>query len=106
MTTHLTTSDNAKVIERAVQAQTEEVTLDGNLAIPRSAIGVVLFAHGSGSSRHSPRNVFVANELSGRGIVTLLIDLLTRREDGPCFSRCPNRTTARYVSRSFHSIIH
>jgi alpha-beta hydrolase superfamily lysophospholipase len=55
--------------------------LDGELLLPPSAKGVVLFAHGSGSSRFSPRNTYVAEVLQQRGIATLLFDLLTRAED-------------------------
>ncbi|MFC6863060.1 dienelactone hydrolase family protein [Halomicroarcula sp. GCM10025817] len=58
-----------------------DVELDGILAIPPDASGVVVFAHGSGSSRHSPRNNFVAEVLRDRGLGTLLFDLLTERED-------------------------
>ncbi|MBI3481284.1 MAG: dienelactone hydrolase family protein [Nitrosomonadales bacterium] len=57
------------------------VELDGELILPPSTRGVVLFAHGSGSSRFSPRNTFVAEVLQQRGIGTLLFDLLTRAED-------------------------
>ena len=57
------------------------VELDGELVLPPSASGVVLFAHGSGSSRFSPRNTFVAEVLQQQGIGTLLFDLLTRTED-------------------------
>lgn len=57
------------------------VALDGELILPPSAKGVVLFAHGSGSSRFSPRNTYVAKVLQQRGIGTLLFDLLTREED-------------------------
>ena len=55
--------------------------ITGDLTLPEGAHGVVLFAHGSGSSRHSPRNRFVAEELQRAGLATLLIDLLTERED-------------------------
>jgi dienelactone hydrolase len=55
--------------------------LEGELILPSSAKGVVLFAHGSGSSRFSPRNTYVAEVLQQRGIGTLLFDLLTREED-------------------------
>jgi dienelactone hydrolase len=55
--------------------------LAGDLAIPPSARGLILFAHGSGSSRHSPRNRVVARELQRRGLATLLIDLLTQDEE-------------------------
>jgi len=57
------------------------VTLEGNLAVPPQARAVVLFAHGSGSSRHSPRNRFVARVLNEAGLATLLIDLLTADEE-------------------------
>lgn len=57
------------------------VELSGELVLPPAALGVVLFAHGSGSSRFSPRNTYVANVLQQHGIGTLLFDLLTRAED-------------------------
>ena len=57
------------------------VILEGNLSVPESASGVVLFAHGSGSSRHSPRNRYVARELNSASLATLLIDLLTSEEE-------------------------
>lgn len=55
--------------------------LEGELNIPREARGLVLFAHGSGSSRHSPRNKYVARTLHGSSIGTLLFDLLTQEEE-------------------------
>ncbi|MBB4744746.1 pimeloyl-ACP methyl ester carboxylesterase [Actinoplanes octamycinicus] len=58
-----------------------EVSLEGDLTLAEHASGVVLFAHGSGSSRHSPRNQFVARELNRRGFATLLADLLAPEED-------------------------
>lgn len=57
------------------------VTVEGMLEIPDGAVGLVLFAHGSGSSRHSPRNNYVAGELRAAGVGTLLMDLLTPEED-------------------------
>lgn len=57
------------------------VTLEGELVLPANAGGVVLFAHGSGSSRHSPRNQFVAQTIREAGIGTLLFDLLTKEEE-------------------------
>lgn len=57
------------------------VTLEGDLQIPPNATGIVLFAHGSGSSRLSPRNQFVARILHDAGLGTLLFDLLTREEE-------------------------
>jgi len=55
--------------------------LDGDLSIPEGVEGVILFAHGSGSSRHSPRNRYVAAELNRSRFATLLLDLLTPREE-------------------------
>jgi putative phosphoribosyl transferase len=58
------------------------VTLEGNLVIPTEECkGIVLFAHGSGSGRHSPRNRYVAQVLQEAGLATLLIDLLTMEEE-------------------------
>jgi putative phosphoribosyl transferase len=70
-----------EIQERLVQVPAGTVTLEGNLALPPEAKGVVLFAHGSGSSRHSPRNRFVAGELQNAGLGTLLLDLLTPGEE-------------------------
>jgi len=67
--------------QKSVHIDTGQVQLEGNLALPEGAQGVVLFAHGSGSSRFSPRNNFVAGELYNAGIGSLLIDLLTPAED-------------------------
>src|ERR687888_1097533 len=59
----------------------QEVILEANLSIPKNAQGLVIFAHGSGSGRHSPRNRYVAQVLQDKGIGSLLIDLLTEREE-------------------------
>ncbi len=59
----------------------DNIILEGDLHIPSGASGIVLFAHGSGSSRHSPRNQFVANMLNEAGLATLLFDLLTADEE-------------------------
>lgn len=67
--------------ENLVHIPVNGINLEGALEIPRKATGLVLFAHGSGSSRFSPRNNFVAAELRRAGLGTLLIDLLTRAED-------------------------
>jgi dienelactone hydrolase len=66
---------------REVCIPADEVTLTGDLTVPNGAAGIALFAHGSGSSRHSPRNQFVAGVLRASGIATLLFDLLTREEE-------------------------
>jgi dienelactone hydrolase len=65
----------------AVSVVVGKAILNGDLVIPPRARGAVLFAHGSGSSRHSPRNRFVARELHAGGLATLLIDLLTPEEE-------------------------
>ncbi len=67
--------------EQAVGIDVDGVELPGKLAIPSGAPGTVVFAHGSGSSRHSPRNNYVAEVLRERGLGTLLFDLLTEAED-------------------------
>src|ERR671918_164710 len=67
--------------ERKVRVSAGPVTLEGSLGIPNSAGGVVLFAHGSGSGRHSPRNRYVARVLRESNLATLLIDLLTEDEE-------------------------
>src|SRR5690606_1390892 len=65
---------------REVAVITDDATLDGQLEVPAEALGLVLFAHGSGSSRHSPRNRYVAEVLNNAKVATLLFDLLTSQE--------------------------
>lgn len=74
-------NDKTRSHETQVEIPAAPVTLEGTLRVPPGAPGVVLFAHGSGSSRFSPRNQFVADELAKGGLGTLLIDLLTREEE-------------------------
>lgn len=69
----------ASITERAVTIGPRG--LSGDLAIPENAVGIVVLAHGSGSSRHSPRNRYVAGELQQAGLATLLLDLLTPVEE-------------------------
>ena len=64
-----------------VEIRAGNVQLKGTLTLPAASSGIVLFAHGSGSSRHSPRNAFVAGTLHDAGVGTLLFDLLTVDED-------------------------
>jgi len=68
-------------IANTVRVAAGRVTLEGNLNVPAGARGLVLFAHGSGSSRHSPRNRYVAGVLQEAGLGTLLVDLLTPDEE-------------------------
>jgi dienelactone hydrolase len=67
--------------EQVVHVPVEQATLEGNLSLPSDASGLVLFAHGSGSSRHSPRNRYVARRLNDAKLATLLVDLLTAEEE-------------------------
>lgn len=71
----------SRTAERAIRVATGGVELAGDLAVSEEAVGVVLFAHGSGSSRHSSRNRHVAAQLQGAGFATLLMDLLTEAEE-------------------------
>lgn len=64
-----------------IQINTEGLIINGTLVVPKRARGIVIFAHGSGSGRFSPRNKFVAEQLSQSDIATLLIDLLTEEEE-------------------------
>jgi pimeloyl-ACP methyl ester carboxylesterase len=70
-----------KKLQEAVHVSIGEVSLEGNLVIPERSEAIVLFAHGSGSSRLSPRNRYVASVLQDAGLSTLLIDLLTVAEE-------------------------
>lgn len=74
-------SSTAPADERPVRIPAGDVTLDGTLVVPADARAVVVFAHGSGSGRHSPRNRFVARTLHDRHFATLLMDLLTSAEE-------------------------
>lgn len=77
----MSSTSKQKREEVLVQVPAGSVMLEGNLSILANAIGIVLFAHGSGSSRHSPRNRYVAETLQAAGLATLLIDLLTPEEE-------------------------
>jgi pimeloyl-ACP methyl ester carboxylesterase len=70
-----------RVDEHLITIPVGQEILEGNLGIPSGAKGIVVFAHGSGSSRHSPRNRYVAGILHDQGIAALLADLLTGREE-------------------------
>ena len=70
-----------KVVEESLRVPVEDVVLEADVVIPDRPRGVVLFAHGSGSSRHSPRNRHVAAELRDAGLATVLADLLTPAEE-------------------------
>ena len=80
MTASATTTTRLTV-RQEVQIKAGSLLLSGELHVPANATGIVLFAHGSGSSRHSPRNQYVASVIRDAGVGTLLFDLLTREED-------------------------
>jgi dienelactone hydrolase len=67
--------------EKPLSIPVDGVTLEGSLAVPDQAVGLVIFAHGAGSGRLSPRNSYVARLLRGERLGTLLLDLLTPQED-------------------------
>ncbi|OBB70161.1 phosphoribosyl transferase [Mycobacterium sp. 852014-50255_SCH5639931] len=74
-------ADDPPLRDEEVRVSAGSVVVAGHLTIPEDPVGVVLFAHGSGSSRHSPRNRYVADVLNGAGLATLLFDLLTPEEE-------------------------
>jgi putative phosphoribosyl transferase len=74
-------SSNKDKRDSEVRIPIDSIILEGNLTIPQGAKGIVIFAHGSGSSRHSSRNQYVAQELQKEGFGTLLFDLLTVEEE-------------------------
>jgi putative phosphoribosyl transferase len=76
-----TKRQTGKFASHSVRIAAGPVTLEGERFVPAGAVGIVLFAHGSGSSRHSPRNQAVARALQDSGLGTLLFDLLTREEE-------------------------
>lgn len=71
----------AHEINRSVRIPIDKMMLEGSFVLPKKAKGIVIFAHGSGSSSKSPRNNYVANELRKHGVGTLLFDLLSEEED-------------------------
>jgi putative phosphoribosyl transferase len=70
-----------KIVEESLHIPVTDVILEADVVVPGEARGVVVFAHGSGSGRHSPRNRYVASELRGAGLATVLVDLLTAAEE-------------------------
>jgi putative phosphoribosyl transferase len=89
-------------IDQSVYIPANGMKLEGALVIPSDARAIVLFAHGSGSSRHSPRNNFVAQVLQEAHLGTLLFDLLTRQEDTIYEKRFDIDLLARRLERATH----
>jgi putative phosphoribosyl transferase len=92
-------------IEHApVTVAVDSTRLDGDLSVPTAAKGAVLFAHGSGSSRHSPRNRYVADVLNEGGLATLLIDLLTADEQEVDLQTAHLRFDIPFLARRLETI--
>lgn len=93
------------VVERRLTVPlASEVALDGDLAVPEEPLGVVVFAHGSGSSRHSPRNRMVAAHLQRRGLATMLVDLLTEDEERVDLRTRHLRFDVELLARRVHGV--
>jgi pimeloyl-ACP methyl ester carboxylesterase len=73
--------DEQSPVRQSLRILLGDTALEADFAVPEVALGVVLFAHGSGSGRHSPRNRYVAEELQNAGLATVLADLITREEE-------------------------
>lgn len=86
-------ANTAAARSRTAQIPSGQIELEGELSVPSDATGIVLFAHGSGSSRQSPRNQFVARTIRDAGVGTLLFDLLTQQEEAM------RKRTAKCVAR-------
>src|SRR6202049_1740314 len=92
------------IAHQPVTVEVDSIHLDGYLSVPTAASGVVLFAHGSGSSRHSPRNRSVADLLNESGLATLLIDLLTEDEQQVDLQTAHLRFDIPFLSRRLEAI--
>ena len=86
-------------IEQAIDIPSSKIRLEGELKLPKGATGVVLFAHGSGSSRHSPRNQYVARVIREAGVGTLLFDLLTKQEEAIDAYTCELRFDIEFLAK-------
>lgn len=86
------------MVSKEAKITLKNTSLEGNLTIPPNPKGLVIFSHGSGSSRFSPRNNFVANVFQQKGVATLLFDLLTKAEDSVYQNRFDiNKLTERLI---------
>ena len=81
--------ENGNIVRIPIDKESREEKIEGNLTIPKSSKSLVIFAHGSGSSRFSPRNQYVARVLNNDGVSTLLIDSFNRkrRKKRFCYKR-------------------
>jgi len=97
---------NRNVTVKEVLIRLKNVSLPGRLLIPEDAVGIVLFAHGSGSSRHSPRNLYVAHVLQSHGLATLLFDLLTTDEEQADQQTSQYRFNIKLLSERLTEVTH
>jgi predicted alpha/beta-hydrolase family hydrolase len=81
-------------VHQSLRISAAGVTLEADIVVPDPALGVVLFAHGGGSSRHSPRNRYVAGKLRRARVATVLADLLTHRRSGSTPEPAPSASTS------------
>lgn len=81
MAKQITIDNMSPALQQLLKIKVDNIELQGELILPENALGLVIFSHGSGSSRFSPRNNFVAQYLQRNGLATFLVDLLTREED-------------------------
>ena len=93
-------------LEQPVTVQAATTDLAGTLTTPSPCRGLVIFAHGSGSSRFSGRNRFVAHQLVQAGLATLLFDLLTAEEDRPATGSANSRFDIPLLSQRLEDAIH
>jgi putative phosphoribosyl transferase len=99
------TEKQSEASSESVRIPVEGVVLEGDLIIPGSPRGLVIFVHGSGSSRHSSRNRFVARVLNQRGFATLLFDLLTQAEDREAAARFDIALLARRLDATLQWVL-
>ncbi|MDE2203562.1 MAG: alpha/beta hydrolase [Burkholderiaceae bacterium] len=97
---------NPEALNLSMDIVADDAMLEGNLTCPGNAIGLVIFAHGSGSSRLSPRNRFVADRLNAGGLGTLLFDLLTPDEAAHAANRFDIELLAQRLRTATHAVGH
>jgi putative phosphoribosyl transferase len=88
-------------MKNSIKIEIDHITLQGILIVPNHAKSIVIFAHGSGSSRFSPRNQYVSKILNDAGIATLLVDLMTEKED----SNIKNRFDIDFLAQRLKKVI-
>ena len=95
---------HAEPLSLSMDIVADDTVLEGSLSCPGNAVGLVIFAHGSGSSRLSPRNRYVAHQLNGAGLGTLLFDLLSAEEAAHASCRFDIRLLAQRLRTATHAV--